>query len=123
MLEMPPPIKGKHKHSYCQTLYEDVHSFMQQREWAYAHPEGNASGMTWTEMFILFDTAAYRTKEAKHIKNKDALRRATQRRDKAKAAKAKSNERKEGASGRRGWSISNTTVISKPTFDTGDQAF
>ena len=45
-LEMPPPIKGKHKFSHCQKLYEDVHRFMQHREWAYAHPEGNASGMT-----------------------------------------------------------------------------
>ena len=68
---------------------------MQHREWTYAHPEGDASGMTWTEMFVLFDTAAYRSKEAQHVKHEEALRRAIQRRDKAKAAKAKSKDRKE----------------------------
>ena len=69
MLEMPPPIKGKQKYSYCQTLYEDVHKFMQHREWACAHPEGEVSGMTWTEMFVLCDTAVYRSKEAQHVNN------------------------------------------------------
>ena len=73
--------------------------------------------MTWTEMFVLFDTAAYRSKEAQHGTNEEALRRAIQRRDKSKAAKAKSKERKEGAGGRRDWSINNTSVISQPSFD------
>ena len=73
---MPPHIEGKHKFSHCQKLYEDVHRFMQQREWAYAHPEGSASGMTWTEMFVLFDTAAHRSEEAQHVKNEEALKRA-----------------------------------------------
>lgn len=72
-----------------------MHSFIQQREWAYAHPEGIASGMTWTEMFILFDIVSDRTKEAQRINHKGALRRATQRRDKAKAAQATRNVRKE----------------------------
>ena len=89
MLEMPPPIKGKHKYSHCQKLYEDVHRFMQHTEWAYAHPEGNASGMTWTEMFVLFDTATHRSQEAQHVKNEEALKRAIVRRDKAKAAQTK----------------------------------
>lgn len=116
-LEMPPAIKGKHKDSYCQTLYEDVHRLMQQREWAYAHPEGSASGMTWTEMFILFDTAAHRTIEAQHVKDRETLRRATQRREKARTANGKmSGESNEEASGRQKWNINNTTVISKPTF-------
>ena len=75
-LEMPPHIKGKHKFSHCQTFYVDIHNFMIQREWAYAHPEGNASGMTWIEMFALFDTAAYRTDGAQHIKNEEAHKRA-----------------------------------------------
>lgn len=70
ILEMPPAIKGRRKHSYCQKLYKDIHKFMQHREWAYAHPEGSVSGMTWTEMFVLFDTAAYRAKEAQHVKMK-----------------------------------------------------
>ena len=96
---------------------------MQQREWAYAHPEGNASGTTWAEIFVLFDTAAYRSKEAQHVKHKEALRRAVQRRNNAKEAKAKHKERKGGAGGRRDWDISNTSVISKPTYDQEIQLF
>ena len=75
------------------------------------------SGMTWTEMFALFGTAAYRSKEAQHVRDEEALRRAVIRRDKAKAAKAKGKDRQERIGGERDWNISNTTVIAKPTFD------
>ena len=78
---------------------------MIQREWAYAHPEGNASGMTWVEMFALFDTAAYRTYAAPHINNEEAHKRAILRRDKANAANTK---RDEGKVETRGTNLLNT---------------
>ena len=90
-LNRPPPVKGRHKYTHCQRLCEQIHEFLAERMWTLAHPEGTAGGMTWTEMFVLFDTAAYRSEEAQHVKNEEALKRAIQRRDKAKAAKAKSN--------------------------------
>ena len=37
-LAMPPPIGGKHRFSHCQKLYEEVHSFMMQRDWAILGP-------------------------------------------------------------------------------------
>ena len=93
-LDMPPPIRGKDKFSHCQQIYADIHNFMTHREWAYAHPEGNASGMTWIEMFALFDTAGYRTSGAQHIRNEDAYKRAISRRDKTRAAKEKKFDKK-----------------------------
>ena len=51
------------------------------------------------------------------MKNEEALKRAIIRRDKAKAAKEKREERKSGTGGKRNWNIHNTSVISKPTFD------
>ena len=55
-LQLPPPVKGKRKFKHCQCMYEQVHNFLANRRWAYAHPESNAGGITWTEVFILFDT-------------------------------------------------------------------
>ena len=116
-LEMPPHIRGEHKFSHSQKLYADIHNFMTQREWAYAHPEGNASGVTWIEMFALFDTAAYRTNGAQHIRNEEAHKRAIRRRDKAKAAKAKSDEREIDTKGKRNWNIINTSAMTKASLD------
>ena len=30
----PPPINDKHRHSFCHSLYSDIHRFISQREWA-----------------------------------------------------------------------------------------
>ena len=47
--------------------------------WAYAHPESEAAGITWAELFVLFDLHGNRTAEGQHIKNQAARRRARQR--------------------------------------------
>ena len=31
-LDLPPPMKGKHRFHYCQAMYEEIHSFIRQRE-------------------------------------------------------------------------------------------
>jgi hypothetical protein len=38
-LILPPPITGRHKFSQCQDLYEQIHTFIANRQWAHAHPE------------------------------------------------------------------------------------
>ena len=55
-LEMPPPINGKHKYRFCQRLYLDIHAFLKHREWAAAKDESEVSGITWAELFALYDT-------------------------------------------------------------------
>ena len=86
-IDLPPPHKGKHRFTSCQRMYEEVHGFLGQRKWAYAHPESNASGVTWAELFILFDTGGYRTVDGQHIKYTAAAERAVQR--KAKETKTR----------------------------------
>ena len=88
-LELPTVVKGKHKYAYCQNLYEDVHMFLQQRRWSHTRPETACSGITWTELFVLFDTAGYRSPEAVHVKDKEAVSRAAKRRRAAREAQAK----------------------------------
>ena len=60
-------------------MYEQVHSFLSAREWAYAHPESEAGGITWLEAFILFDTAGGRTAKGQHVKSPEAAERARKR--------------------------------------------
>ena len=116
-LDMPPPIRGKHKFSPCQKLNADIHNFMTHREVAYAHPEGNASGMTWIEMFALFDTAGYRTSGAQHIRNEEAYKRAISRRDKARAAKGKKFDKEDDNKGKRNRNIINISAMTKASLD------
>ena len=99
-LQPPPPVKGKHKFTHCQCLYEQVHKFLANRSWAHAHPESTAGGITWTEVFILFDTRGGRTTEGQHVKSPAAMERATKRRSKDKTG-----------------NIINTAAIVKPTLD------
>ena len=68
-------------------MYEEIHSFIRQREWGHAHPEAEAGGITWAEMFIVFDTGGYRTDKGQHIRNPEAAKRAEARKDRSKEAK------------------------------------
>ena len=75
-LQLPPPVKGKHKFKHCQCMYEQAHSLLATRRWAFAHPESDAGGITWTELFILFDTAGGRTTKGQHERSTEAAVRA-----------------------------------------------
>ena len=86
-------------------LYEDVHSFLKQRKWAPAQMDTEAGGITWIELFILFDITGSRSQEGQHQKSPAATRRAEKRKGETKDAKGKKVNR--GA----------TTVVSKPTLD------
>ena len=99
-LPLPPPVRGKHKFKHCQCLYEQVHRFLADRRWAYAHPESTAGGITWTEVFILFDTRGGRTTEGQHVKSPAAMERAKKRRSKEQIG-----------------NIINTSAMVKPTLD------
>ena len=90
-LDMPPPISGKHKFRFCQQLYLDIHAFMNQREWAATKEENEVSGITWIELFILFDTGSYRSVEGDHVKDEEAKKRAESRQ-----SHRSSGEKKEG---------------------------
>ena len=67
-LMLPPPVMGHHKFSYCGRLYGDVHRLLAAREWKPIEQEGSTSGVTWLELFILFDTTNARSEQGKHIK-------------------------------------------------------
>ena len=86
---LPPLIKGKHKFAYCQHIYKEIHAFLQEREWAPIQAETETGGTTWLELFILFDTAGYRTDDGQHVKDPEAQARAEKRRRKANNAKGK----------------------------------
>ena len=54
-LRMPPPVLGLHRYTHCKGQYSDVHRFMANRRWAPICDHSNISGVTWLELFILFD--------------------------------------------------------------------
>ena len=78
-LMFPTPVMGHHKFSYCGRLYGDVHRFLAAREWRPIEHESNTSGVTWRELFILFDTTNARSEQGKHIKDRAAKKRADAR--------------------------------------------
>ena len=70
---LPSPTRGKHRSQSCQRFYEEVHNFLNDRSWAHAHPESTAGGVTWAELFVLFDTAGHRTIAGQHVQYGDAI--------------------------------------------------
>ena len=81
-LNMPSPVKGKHKFSHCQQMYEDIHDFLNDRQWAPTKSDHTMSGTTWIELFILFDTTGARSEGGTHIRDPEATSRADKRRTK-----------------------------------------
>lgn len=67
-LEIAPPATGRHRFTHCQTLYRDVHKFHSQRMWALANDTPQVSGVTWIELFAMFDTGGYRSTAGCHVK-------------------------------------------------------
>ena len=108
-LLMPPPVKGKHKYSFCQDQYEQVRHFLRSRRWAHAHLESTAGGVTWLELFTLFDLRGVRTIKGQHIKDTAATERARIRKSKGRHVEAKG--------GRRKGNLILTSAVVKPTLD------
>ena len=68
-IEIVPPTKGKHRFAHCQTLYEEVHALLSKRNWAPVSNDVEVSGITWIELFVLFDLTGNRTEEGQHQKD------------------------------------------------------
>ena len=83
-LNLKPPAKGNHRLAKVQKLYEDVSRFRSDQCWRTASEETRASGTTWLELFILFDSTGYRRREGRTRKSQDAAIRAEKRQAKAK---------------------------------------
>lgn len=52
-------------------MYESIHNFMAKREWGEVEQELDIRGITWIELFVVFDTAEARTPGGKHVKDLD----------------------------------------------------
>jgi len=85
---------GQHWFSYCGRLYRDVHNFLAAREWKPIDVEGSTRGVTWIELFILFDTSKARSEQAKHVKDEAAKQRADARAKKRRSEGGKMSKEK-----------------------------
>ena len=66
-MKMAPPIRGVHRHANKQVLYENIHKFLTHREWGELDQDEGVSGITWVELFALFDTTEARTPNGRHL--------------------------------------------------------
>ena len=81
-----------------------MHDFIKKRKWAPAQTDTEVAGITWIELFALFDLTGNRREEGQHQHNPAATRRAEKRREKARGSKSKKSN------------LNDTTVITKPTL-------
>ena len=80
-LDMQLPIRGKHKHRFCQKMYLDVHAFIKRRRWTHVNQEEGVAGITWVELYILFDTDGHRSAAGEHVCDQKVKERAQARRN------------------------------------------
>ena len=90
---------------HCQTMYEQIHKFLKNRKWAQVCNDNEVSGITWIELFALFDIAGERTEKGQFQKNPEATRRAEKRKLASRNTKKKRSN------------LNDTTVVSKATLD------
>ena len=84
---MPPPTIGVQRYMYCKGFYRDIHKFLANRSWTPTEERSMTSGVTWLELFILFDVTGARTSKGDHIKDPKAKRRADARNKKEASTK------------------------------------
>ena len=104
-IDLAPHTTGKHRFAHCQTRYEQIHSFLGNRRWAQVAEDSQVSGITWIELFVLFDIAGGRTDMGQYHKNPDATKRAEKRRQ------ASRNSRKNKGS------LTDMTAVAKASLD------
>ena len=78
-LKLKPPVKGHHKLTKTLKLYEDASRFLADLSWKVPTESTKASRTTWLELFILFDTTGYRTKDGRTKRSEDVAKRAEKR--------------------------------------------
>ena len=83
-LQLQPPAKGNHRLAKVQIIYEDVCSFLSDQCWRTPKEETRASGTTWLELFILFDTMGCRRRECRTKNNAGSAERSEKRKAKNK---------------------------------------
>ena len=104
-IELVPHTTGKHRFAHCQTRYEQIHNFLGNRKWAQVSEDSHVSGITWIELFVLFDIAGGRTDEGQYHKNLHATMRAKKRRQISRRTKKHKG------------SIDDVTSVTKATLD------
>ena len=83
-LQLQPPAKGNHRLAKVQIMYEDVSRFLSDQTWRTPKEETRASGTTWLELFILYDTMGYRRREGRTPKHAGSAVRSDERKAKNK---------------------------------------
>ena len=91
-IDLVSVTKGNHRFNRWQKQYEDVHFFLGERQWAPVQVETGISGITWIELFALFDISGTRSEDAMHQKNHAAAARAAKRKEAHNKAKGKKQE-------------------------------
>ena len=81
--------KGNHRFARWQKQYEDVHNFLSSRKWAPVQPETEVSGITWIELFVLFDITGTRSADAMHQKKPSCNSKGGQKEGSTKASNGK----------------------------------
>ena len=104
-LTLISPTEGKHKFARCQVLYEEVHAFLKTRKWAPVKVDIEVAGITWIELFALFDLTSNRSVNGQRQTNPGASKRAEKRTQQARCARNKKQN------------LSETIVTAKPSFD------
>ena len=104
-LETIAPSRGTRRFADCQVLYEEVHAFLRKRKWASVQIDTEVAGITWVELFALFDVTGNRSEEGQRQTNQATARRAENRRQQPRSAKHQKVN------------LSETTVVTKPTLD------
>ena len=104
-IETITPTKGKHRFSHCQTLYEEVHAFLKKRSWAPVSEDSEVSGITWMELFALYDITGDRIEKGQRQKDPEATNRTEKRQQKSRCTKSKKRN------------LSDIMAITKPTLD------
>ena len=91
-LHLIAPTKGNHRFAHCQMLYEDVHGFLKERKWAPAQADTEVVGITWVELFVLFDITGSRSEKEQRQQKPCSHQASRKRRENAKDAKNKKKE-------------------------------
>ena len=79
-LQMLPATTGLHRYGgRMQAYYEAVHRFLAHRKWRAAEQEVQTAGVTWLELFAMFDSQGYRTAEDRVHSDQKAKARAEKR--------------------------------------------
>ena len=104
-IELVQPTKGKHRFMHCQDMYEQVHAFLEHRKWLPVSSDDDVSGITWIELFALFDLFGGRTEKGQHQKDAETTKRVEKRKLKSICARDKKDN------------LTNTMAVTKPKLD------